>query len=147
MSHFEELLDSKTEREHHERRARIAGMRATPFLPPRSCHVVIDRRRLRYLDWGQPSGDPLLFLHGGGQTARTWDVVCHELCLGQHRRAIALDQRGHGDSEWAYDFDYGPEAHARDTLGLVDHLGLERFTVVGMSMGCMNGPPLRPRPS
>ncbi|MEM9730777.1 MAG: alpha/beta hydrolase, partial [Myxococcota bacterium] len=51
----------------------------------------------------------------------------------------ALDQRGHGDSEWSYEFDYGRDAHARDIGRLLDHLGLERVAIVGMSMGCING--------
>ncbi|MGB5810021.1 MAG: alpha/beta hydrolase [Polyangiales bacterium] len=139
MSHVEEVLDSELERRHHHQRARIAGVSDAPFDPPRSCNVVLNRRRFHYLDWGDPSGDPIMFLHGGGQTARTWDVVCHTLCQDRTRRAIALDQRGHGDSEWSYEFDYAPDAHARDLLALADHLELDRFVLVGMSMGCVNG--------
>jgi pimeloyl-ACP methyl ester carboxylesterase len=88
------------------------------------------------LDWGDPSAPPLLFLHGGGQTCRTWDVICH--VLADRYRCIALDQRGHGDSEWSYEGDYRAASHATDIAGSLDALGIERAIVVGMSMGCIN---------
>lgn len=50
-------------------------------------------------------------------------------------RCIALDQRGHGDSEWSYEFDYGVDAYAADIGALVDTLGLAPLVVVGMSLG------------
>lgn len=139
MSHVQKVLDTEAERAHHKLRASITGLAEGEFDPPRSCHVVLDGRRFHYLDWGDPTGETVVFLHGGGQTARTWDVICHAVCASGSRRAIALDQRGHGDSEWSYEFDYGPDAHARDLLGLADHLDLDHFDVVGMSMGCING--------
>lgn len=139
MSHVSRTLDSDAERAHHELRSRIAGLEPTPFEPPRSCHVVLDGRRFHYLDWGNGADDVVLFLHGGGQTARTWDAVCHAVTAGSRRRAVALDQRGHGDSEWSYELDYGPRAHARDVRALLDHLQLDRVSIVGMSMGCING--------
>ncbi|MEM7134981.1 MAG: alpha/beta hydrolase [Myxococcota bacterium] len=139
MAHVKRTLDSDQERAHHRLRARIAGFGESPFSPPKSCHVILNGQRFHYLDWGDPEGDPVIFLHGGAQTARTWDAVCHAVCADSTRRAIALDQRGHGDSEWSYSFDYGPEAHARDLLALADHIGLDRFSLVGMSMGCING--------
>jgi esterase len=93
--------------------------------------------RFHYVEWGDRTGRAILFLHGGGQTCRTWDVVCHELSLDY--RCIALDQRGHGDSEWSYECDYGVEAHAVDIAALVDALGLAPVVVVGMSLGGLNG--------
>ena len=139
MTHVRRTLDSETERAHHELRSKIAGFEPIPFEPPQSCQVVLEGRRFHYLDWGVGAEDVVLFLHGGGQTARTWDAVCHAITAGQRRRAIALDQRGHGDSEWSYEFDYGPDAHARDVRALLDHLDLDRVAIVGMSMGCING--------
>jgi pimeloyl-ACP methyl ester carboxylesterase len=93
--------------------------------------------RFHYVEWGDRIGRAILFLHGGGQTCRTWDVVCHELSQGY--RCIALDQRGHGDTEWSYESDYGIEAHAADIAALVDALGLAPVVVVGMSLGGLNG--------
>lgn len=51
-------------------------------------------------------------------------------------RRIAYDARGHGESGYTEDeSDYTWEAHARDMLGLLDHLGIERAAVGGGSMG------------
>ena len=51
------------------------------------------------LEWGSPSLPHLLLLHGGNQSAHSWDLV--SLHLADRFHIIALDQRGHGDSEWA----------------------------------------------
>ena len=129
--------DAEDEREHHRLAAEIAGLELRELVSPEHRHAVLDGLRLHHLDWGTPGRLPALFLHGGGQTARTWDLVC--LALRHNLHCIALDQRGHGDSEWAYDFTYAPEAHAGDFAALLDHLGVARALVVGMSMGCING--------
>jgi pimeloyl-ACP methyl ester carboxylesterase len=123
--------------EHHRLGAELAGMQIAEFVAPVRHHVVLREMRFHYLDWGTADRPPVLFLHGGGQTARTWDLTC--LALRAHYRCLALDQRGHGDSEWSYTLDYLPDAHAADIAAFVDHLGLERFVLVGMSMGCLNG--------
>jgi esterase len=125
------------EAEHHRLRLELSGLPFRPLAPPAHHDIVLRGMRFHYVEWGDPVGRPILFLHGGGQTCRTWDVVCHE--LSQHYRCIALDQRGHGDSEWSYESDYGVEAHAADTAGLVDALGLAPLTIVGMSLGGING--------
>ena len=51
---------------------------------------------------------------------------------------MALDQRGHGDSDWAPDADYSIAAQREDVKGFVDELGLDHFILVGMSMGAIN---------
>src|SRR5205814_301136 len=81
---------------------------------------------------------------GGGLTAHTWDLVC--LALRAEFRCLALDQRGHGDSEWSPTLDYAPEAHVRDIAALIDHLGLDRPVLVGQSMGGMNALAYAARP-
>jgi pimeloyl-ACP methyl ester carboxylesterase len=93
--------------------------------------------RFHYVEWGDHAGRPILFLHGGGQTCRTWDVVCHE--LSREYRCIAVDQRGHGDSEWSYESDYRVEAYAADVAALVDALNLAPLVIVGMSLGGIAG--------
>jgi pimeloyl-ACP methyl ester carboxylesterase len=98
--------------------------------------VVVDRTRLRCLDWGTRGRPPLLFLHGGGLTARTWDLVC--LALRDAFHCLALDQRGHGDSEWSPEMDYSPDAHLRDIEGLVERLRLAPLALVGQSLGALN---------
>ena len=129
-------LSAREQREHHELGARIAGLEIRDFTPPECHHVILLGRRFHYLDWGSPSRPTVLFLHGGGQTARTWDLVC--LALRGEFHCLALDQRGHGDSEWSYELDYRIESHVGDVEAFADHLALERFALVGMSMGCIN---------
>lgn len=130
-------VSREEEEAHHRLAARLAGLEVPAFVPPQHLHQVVDGLRLHALDWGTPGRPPVLFLHGGGQTARTWDLVC--LALRAELHCLALDQRGHGDSEWSYGFDYTPESHARDFVGFLDARGLDRVAVVGMSMGCLNG--------
>jgi esterase len=121
---------------HLRRVAALAGVDSTDAVLPASRHAVMGGRRFHYLESGAMDRPPVLFLHGGNQSAHTWDVVC--LALSQRYHCVALDQRGHGESEWSYELDYRPEAHARDVEQLADRLGWRRFVIVGMSMGCLN---------
>lgn len=122
--------------DHLERVAGIAGVRLPDEIRQESHHVVLNGRRFHYLTWGAADGYPLLFLHGGNQSAHTWDVVC--AALSDRYYCVALDQRGHGESEWSYEGDYAPASQAGDVAALVRHLGWRRFVLTGMSMGCLN---------
>ena len=86
--------------------------------------------KFHYLDWGG-DGPPLLMLHGLSGHARTWDHTAS--AVRDRYRALALDQRGHGDSEWASR--YGFALMADDLLGFLDALGLGEVTLMGLSMG------------
>jgi len=114
----------------------LAGVDAPEVVLPEARHVVVDGMRLHCLDWGTRGHAPILFLHGGALTARTWDVVC--LGLRRDHHCVALDQRGHGDSEWSPVMDYAPDAHARDIDGVLDAFGFDRAVLVGQSMGGLN---------
>lgn len=103
---------------------------------PTDHHIVVNELRLHYLDWGRHAGPPLVFLHGGRLTAHTWDLVCLALCTDFH--CLAVDQRGHGDSEWSPVLEYQPDAHARDIGGLIHALDLQRPVLVGQSLGGLN---------
>lgn len=86
------------------------------------------------LRWAGPElGGTLLLLHGVNQTAHSWDEVAPRLC--DRFTVIAVDQRGHGESAWAKDGDYGLEAMVGDLAELARFLGLRRVAVAGMSMG------------
>ena len=89
--------------------------------------------RLHLLDWDGDARPDALFLHGGGLTAHTWDVVCDE--LRDRVRPLALDLRGHGDSEWSPDGRYALDAHVADLENVVGELGVRDFVLVGMSLG------------
>jgi pimeloyl-ACP methyl ester carboxylesterase len=85
---------------------------------------------LSAIKWGE--GEPeLVFLHGGGQNAHTWDTVI--LALG--RPALAIDAPGHGHSYWREDRDYGPWLNTEAYAKAIPHLAPKAQAVVGMSLG------------
>ena len=85
---------------------------------------------LSYVIWGR--GDPeVVFLHGGGQNAHTWDTVA----LALDRPALALDLPGHGRSSWRPDRNYGPWANADAVEKLLSEAAPNAAAVVGMSLG------------
>ncbi|MEA2624615.1 MAG: hypothetical protein QOD06_660 [Candidatus Binatota bacterium] len=85
---------------------------------------------LHCLDWGG-DGPPLIFLHGGSAHAHWWDFVAPSFV--DSFRVLALDLRGHGDSEWAKS--YQVEDYESDVGALVAELGLDRPALVGHSLG------------
>jgi esterase len=123
-------------REHLTRAAAKAGLSFPELVLPAAHDVLLRRMRFHYLDWGTAGRPPIVFLHGGGLNAHTWDLVC--LGLRRDRHCFALDQRGHGESEWSPVMDYGTESHVGDVEAFIDHLGLDRFVLVGMSLGGAN---------
>src|SRR5215469_11587656 len=131
----ETTIHLSEELEHLALAARLSGVDVEIILPE-SKEMTREGMRLHYLDWGSRGQPPILFLHGAALNAHTWDVVCLML-RGQHH-CYALDQRGHGESAWAEDADYGGDAHRGDIEAFVDHLGLDKFVLVGHSMGGFN---------
>lgn len=113
----------------------IAGLHPETITLPDDHHVIVGSMRLHYLDWGG-SGPPILFLHGGGLNAHTWDFVAAML-RGRYR-CVALDQRGHGDSEWSPVIDYRIAAQVSDIEGFIERIGLQRPILAGQSMGGLN---------
>jgi non-heme chloroperoxidase len=88
--------------------------------------------RLEYEERGDPDGVPVLLLHGVTDSRRSWDPVLPH--LPPSIRAVALTQRGHGDSDRP-GAGYTIEAMAADAAGVIDALGLGPAVVVGHSMG------------
>ena len=116
--------------------ARAVGVAFAREVEPQDRDVSANGLRIHYLDWGTEGRQPILFLHGALQQAHSWDFVALSLC--QDYRVLALDARGHGDSQWAPDGDYSLDAHLGDLEGFVGALGLEKFILVGHSMGGRN---------
>jgi esterase len=116
--------------------ARHAGIDASGVAPPATRRIRIGGRAFRYLEWGPADAPPIVLLHGGGQSAHTWDACC--LLLARQHRCLALDQRGHGDSDWSTEGAYGFDDHARDVAGFIEGLQLRAPLLVGMSMGGIN---------
>jgi pimeloyl-ACP methyl ester carboxylesterase len=85
---------------------------------------------------GEPDAWPVLFLHGGGQTRHAWGSTA-ELVADQGWRTVALDLRGHGDSDWSPHGDYSFTAFCADCVAVVDQLG-RAPVLIGASLGGMS---------
>ncbi len=102
---------------------------------PRSRHFHSQRLKLHYVEWGAEDGRPLVLVHGGRDHCRIWDWFAAR--MAGDRRVIAPDLRGHGDSEWVSDGNYGLAAYGYDLLALIDHLGIGPTDVVSHSLGAI----------
>ena len=80
---------------------------------------------------GEMVKSALYFLHGGGLTSHTWDAIC--LGLRNRYHFLALDFRGHGDSQWAENYEI--DSHVEDVRAIVDALSLRDLGLIGMSLG------------
>jgi pimeloyl-ACP methyl ester carboxylesterase len=95
--------------------------------------IVLHGQRFHYTDWGPPAAPPVIALHGITGHARTWDDEAR--LLARRLRVLALDQRGHGDSDPAPDGDYADDALLGDLFAFVEALGLRRFSLLALSLG------------
>jgi pimeloyl-ACP methyl ester carboxylesterase len=88
--------------------------------------IVADR-------WGDPRTSAVVFLHGGGQTRRSWGRAAAAVAE-RGWQAITVDLRGHGESDWSKDADYRVTSFAGDVLEVLRHLP-PRPALVGASLG------------
>ena len=112
------------------------GIPHAPSVPYRSCNIVLRQMRFHFLEWGRADAPVIVLLHGGHQSAHSWDLV--SLHLAERYRVLALDQRGHGDSEWARDVTYSSHEMSLDAEAFIGAMGLDRPVVIGHSMGGRN---------
>jgi len=96
--------------------------------------ALINGVRLSYQVDGE--GPPLVMGHSLALDHHLYDDAVME--LSRKWQVIRPDFRGHGESARPYE-DYDLECMTNDLIGLVDHLGLERFAYAGLSMGGMIG--------
>src|SRR5258706_3568470 len=101
-----------------------------------SRRLSVNGLTLHALEWARPGAPGLCFLHGGAAHSHWFDRVIDPF-LGRYH-VIALDQRGHGASEWPVPPAYATEDFVSDLLGVMDAMGWVRMTVVGHSMGGAN---------
>lgn len=106
------------------------------MVQPRDLTVEANGLRFHLTEWGQAERPALVCLHGITQTAHSWDEVAESLSATY--RVLCVDQRGHGDTEWAADGDYTRQSMARDVEAVRTALGLDQFLLCGMSMGGIN---------
>jgi pimeloyl-ACP methyl ester carboxylesterase len=98
---------------------------------PDDRYVTLHGLRFHYRDWGG-SGRPLVLLHGLASTGRIWDLMAPQ--LAGDFRVVALDQRGHGETDkpdTGYDF----PSIVGDLVSFVQALALDHPIVVGHSWG------------
>ena len=85
--------------------------------------------------WGSNNEELVILLHGGGQTRHAWGDTGKKLAeAGYH--SVALDLRGHGDSEWHADGDYSIRAYKDDLVSIINEIG-KPARLVGASLGGM----------
>ncbi len=102
-------------------------------MEPREREITLGALRFHYLEWGKAEAPALILLHGFTGHARTWDHIAAP--MADRFKVLALDQRGHGDSDRAPDGNYRVASMAQDLAAFADALCLNRFSLVGQSMG------------
>jgi pimeloyl-ACP methyl ester carboxylesterase len=108
------------------------GWDGPPTVDRRGVEVAPDRL-VSALVWGSEAPE-LVFLHGGGQNAHTWDTVALALDLP----LVAVDLPGHGHSDWPGDSRaLDPAAMADDVAAVIGQLAPHARRLVGMSLGGM----------
>ncbi|MEE8518718.1 MAG: alpha/beta fold hydrolase, partial [Dehalococcoidia bacterium] len=101
-------------------------------ISPEASFAQVNGVRIAYESRGK--GYPLLMLHGFPRTHHVWDKV--RPGLEGRFTVVTPDRRGYGESDRPTDPDaYGNAANAADDLALMDHLGFDRFMVVGHDRG------------
>ena len=91
---------------------------------------------LNCLDYGGAGKPPMLFVHGGSAHAHWWDFVAPAFAGDFH--VLALDQRGHGHSQWSKEWEYGSGHYVSDLERIIDSWGLGAPILIGHSMGAHN---------
>lgn len=106
---------------------------------PMQTFTSYDGTTIAYRVWEAPADAPTVVLHHGFASSATGNWVVTgvvDALTAAGRRVVAIDARGHGDSQKHHDpAYYGEDAMARDLVGLFDLLGLDRVDLVGYSMG------------
>lgn len=105
---------------------------------PSDHYVKINGLNIHYLDWGGDSTRNLLLAHGQNGSAHNWDYVARK--LHDEFRVIAIDQRGHGDSDHTRE-GYAVTAFALDLAEFAEAVGIIPYDFCGASLGARNGIP------
>ena len=108
----------------------------TTRVKPQDKTVNANGINIHYLDWGNPGKPSLVMIHGLRGHAHSWDDVSTAVCQDFH--VLALDQRGRGETDWAEDGDYSTDAYVADVDAFCRVLGMDRFILMGHSMGGRN---------
>jgi len=104
-----------------------------PQAEPESVFLDVNGLKLHHLAWGDPKAPALVCVHGLTGSGHAFDGLARR--MSDRYRVIAVDVRGRGDSGWSEAGAYSQADYVSDLEGVVDALGLERFTLCGTSMG------------
>src|SRR5262249_23665603 len=115
--------------------ARIPGpfMTATPRRGARLEYRVLRGLRHRLLWWGEPRGNPIVLLHGWGDSSETWQFLVD--CLPADESYVALDWRGFGGTQWPPQGYWFPDYFADLEAFLEGLAPTAPVRVIGHSMG------------
>src|SRR5271169_2023975 len=105
----------------------------TTVLPPTDKSLTVNDLRLHYLDWGKADAPAVVCVHGYTGSADAFNALARHFQDRFH--VVAADVRGHGESAWSPVGAYQYADQAGDLAAFVDRLGLDRFALVGTSMG------------
>jgi pimeloyl-ACP methyl ester carboxylesterase len=100
---------------------------------PADRSVTVNGLRIHYLEWGTPDKQPLIMLHGIGRVAHTFSHIAPHFAA--RYRVLAVDMRGHGDSDWDPKGAYLVEDYVKDIEGLAQQLRLQNIVIWGNSTG------------
>jgi pimeloyl-ACP methyl ester carboxylesterase len=100
---------------------------------PLSRTLRVNDLDLHYLEWGAADAPPIVCVHGYTGSADAFNALARHLQDRFH--IFALDVRGHGESAWSPSGAYRYEDQASDLTGFVGGLGLDKFVLIGTSMG------------
>jgi esterase len=104
---------------------------------PKDKYLAVNDLRLHYLEWGRKGcRRTMVLLHGFMAHAHVWDEFA--LSFRNRYHIIALDQRGHGESQWSEDEFYSIDAHLSDIVNMIKMLDLKDIILIGHSMGGRN---------
>ena len=100
---------------------------------PTDRFITVNGLRIHYLEWGSTDRQPLIMLHGIGRVAHTFDHIAPHFSAQYH--VMAVDMRGHGDSDWDPKGAYLVEDYVKDIEGLAQQLRLRNIVIWGNSTG------------
>ena len=105
----------------------------TTLSQPHSTFLTVNGLRLHYFDWGNAGAPPVVCVHGYTSSAEAFNAPARQFQDRFH--VIVPNVRGHGESAWSPTGAYQYSDQVSDLEGMVTQLGLERFTLIGTSMG------------
>lgn len=100
---------------------------------PPDVYLEVNGLKLHHLEWGDAGSPVLVCVHGLTGSGHAFDGLARR--MSDRYRVICTDVRGRGDSAWSTDGSYSQADYVSDLEGIVDALGLQKFTLCGTSMG------------